>query len=339
MSNVTVISRTQRIVVDPATSSVSVINAGPRGPAGPMGQGITIAGSNIYSAIIALPAPNVGDVWIQTTTGGGGAIGDGLLWNGTEWVNIGPIRGPAGAPGAASTIPGPQGPPGPNVPQFVQDTPPVANVTGDQWFNTSNGRQYVWYDDFWVEVGTSFMSNLLTVDGQLLTREAGELAPINRASLAADPAFSAVYASAVAPTPYLDSRYGLIKGYARADSQQTGITTVVDLTGLTCTFNAEAGRMYRLSAWGSFISTVNGDIVRFMITDGANNILMLSQNSLTTVHANGINTVQGWSLQTLTPGSITIKCRAQRASGTGTLTMNVGSTQPGVLIVEDVGPS
>jgi hypothetical protein len=46
MSSVNVTSTTQRIVVDPASSTVSVISAGPMGPAGPSG------GGNVNSADI-----------------------------------------------------------------------------------------------------------------------------------------------------------------------------------------------------------------------------------------------------------------------------------------------
>jgi hypothetical protein len=67
MSSINVISTTQRIVVDMASSTVSIINAGPIGPAGPSG------GGNVNSAdftdIVALtqaeydalspPNPNV----------------------------------------------------------------------------------------------------------------------------------------------------------------------------------------------------------------------------------------------------------------------------------------
>lgn len=40
---INVISRTQQIIVDPASSSVAVINAGPIGPGGPIGQVSTAA--------------------------------------------------------------------------------------------------------------------------------------------------------------------------------------------------------------------------------------------------------------------------------------------------------
>ena len=37
MSEINVINRTQKIIVDPASSSVAIINAGPVGPGGPIG--------------------------------------------------------------------------------------------------------------------------------------------------------------------------------------------------------------------------------------------------------------------------------------------------------------
>ena len=43
MSDINVISRTQRIIVDPASSSVAVISVGPMGPGGPIGQVSTAA--------------------------------------------------------------------------------------------------------------------------------------------------------------------------------------------------------------------------------------------------------------------------------------------------------
>lgn len=43
--NIQVVSRTQRIVVSPATQAISIINAGPPGPAGSGGSGGTIAGN------------------------------------------------------------------------------------------------------------------------------------------------------------------------------------------------------------------------------------------------------------------------------------------------------
>ena len=46
---INVISRTQIIYVDPTSGSVSVINAGPQGPAGPTG-GVPVADFNALEA-------------------------------------------------------------------------------------------------------------------------------------------------------------------------------------------------------------------------------------------------------------------------------------------------
>lgn len=86
MSDISVLSRTQRIIVDMASSSVSVINAGPSGPGGPQGlqgeegpQGLP--GVSVVVSETAPASPSLGDVWYETTTT--------LLWvyDGTQWVN------------------------------------------------------------------------------------------------------------------------------------------------------------------------------------------------------------------------------------------------------------
>src|SRR5262245_39974207 len=70
-----------------------------------------------------VPTKKVGDIWIDSN-------GHGWSWNGTTWVDMGPIKGPAGAtgpigpPGAA----GPTGPAGPGVPTGGAPGPALANV-------------------------------------------------------------------------------------------------------------------------------------------------------------------------------------------------------------------
>jgi len=56
------------------------------------------------------PLPNAdGDMWIDVN-------GIGWVWNGTTWVNVGSIKGPAGPPGAQGPT-GPQGATGPQGPK------------------------------------------------------------------------------------------------------------------------------------------------------------------------------------------------------------------------------
>lgn len=54
MSNIKVVSKTQRIIVDPATSSISVINAGPMGPGSPGGLSSSAVSDLIAAAIAEL---------------------------------------------------------------------------------------------------------------------------------------------------------------------------------------------------------------------------------------------------------------------------------------------
>lgn len=65
MSQINVVSRTQRIIVDPASSGVSVINVGPQGPGGPIG----VTGPHVpiveltQAAYDALPPPGVANTF------------------------------------------------------------------------------------------------------------------------------------------------------------------------------------------------------------------------------------------------------------------------------------
>jgi hypothetical protein len=91
MSEINVVSRTQRIIVDPASSSVSVINAGPQGPGGPAGApgGVTLEEVRDDLATVLVPGANItivpNDV-ANTITIASTATGTG---SGTE-VNVGP---------------------------------------------------------------------------------------------------------------------------------------------------------------------------------------------------------------------------------------------------------
>lgn len=62
MTDITVVSRAQHIIVDPISKSVSVINAGPQGPQGPAGVGGTAAGTLVTDAGDWFVTSNVEDV-------------------------------------------------------------------------------------------------------------------------------------------------------------------------------------------------------------------------------------------------------------------------------------
>lgn len=83
------------------TQWVSIV--GPPGKDGVDGSGVTIKGT----ATVYPPdaSPTVGDMWLTGDPVPAGAPagtnpGDGLVWTGTDWNNVGGIRGPAGKDGA-----------------------------------------------------------------------------------------------------------------------------------------------------------------------------------------------------------------------------------------------
>ena len=79
---------------------------GPQGPAGQDGTGVQIVGT--VATVNNLPASgSPGDLYIVQ------ADGNGYVWDGMAWTNVGQIQGPQGPQGA----PGPQGPVGATGPQ------------------------------------------------------------------------------------------------------------------------------------------------------------------------------------------------------------------------------
>jgi hypothetical protein len=194
MSDVTVISKTQRIivnpataaiqvvpadlqqiVVNPATSSVSVINAGPIGPRGPVGgvgpQGVIgLTGPTGAASTVPGPTGAIGPQGVIGLTGPTGAAST--------------VPGPTGA---ASTVPGPTGPTGPQgVIGLTGPTGPTSTVPGPTGPTGATGP-----------IGPSEAATILTADGDILTRTAGVLAKITRPNLAADTAFTSKFPTVV----------------------------------------------------------------------------------------------------------------------------------------------
>lgn len=69
----------------------------------------------------------------------GATIGDALVFNGTKFVSAS-VAGGGGGTGNASLT--------------VSDTPPTGAEQGDLWFESDTGKTFVYYDLFWVEVGS-----------------------------------------------------------------------------------------------------------------------------------------------------------------------------------------
>lgn len=118
-------------------------------------------------------------------------------------------------------------------------------------------------------------------------------------------------------------------------TQQGGITTVTDITGMSVTWTALANRRYRLSASCLLFSTVAGDIAQMQITDAANNVQALGQVSA--LNGFGVSCRCEWKVSGIF-GAQTHKLRVVRGVGTGSVTFDAAATYPAYLTVEDIGP-
>jgi hypothetical protein len=81
---------------------------GEQGPKGDAGSGVTIKGTATTYPPDA--APDVGDMWLAgdpvpagtpNSATGPAQPGDGIVWDSSAWINVGPVRGPVGPQGPA----------------------------------------------------------------------------------------------------------------------------------------------------------------------------------------------------------------------------------------------
>lgn len=155
-------------------------SAGPTGPTGPTGADSTVTGptgptgstGSFVTTIsdTAPTSPSDGDIWFDST--------DGSLYtyytdvDSDQWVELtkqgptgptGPSGGPTGPTGPTGStgptgpeVTGPTGPTGTTATATVGATAPTSPVSGDIWFNTTNGLSSIWYNDGdsgqWVEL-------------------------------------------------------------------------------------------------------------------------------------------------------------------------------------------
>ena len=135
--------------------------------------------------------------------------------------------------------------------------------------------------------------------------------------------------------PNWNTAWGSV-GYATSTTLSQGFTTVVDITGLTVTFTAISGRLYRVDSWSLMQSTVSNDAVNMMIKNGAGTVL---QQSIFHLPSSSAAYMASASIITTATGSTTFKVSAQRQLGTGTIYAYSAATYPASIIVTDIGPA
>lgn len=124
-------------------------------------------------------------------------------------------------------------------------------------------------------------------------------------------------------------------GYAETTTTTTGVTSVTDVTGLSVTFTAVAGRRYRATSVVEVIDSGSSSVYVLSLKDGATTL-----HRATAVNGHtGASSVQViYSNNASISGSKTWKVTLERAGGSGTLSTTNAATYPSFLLIEDIGP-
>jgi hypothetical protein len=119
-------------------------STGATGPKGDAGTSVTLKGSvTLVSDLDNIPTPNIGDLYVVTSTG------NGYVFNGAAWDNVGQIQGPEGPQGSTGPTgvqgevgaTGIQGTTGPTGVQGIQGPVGVTGATGLQGGIGATGLQ------------------------------------------------------------------------------------------------------------------------------------------------------------------------------------------------------
>jgi hypothetical protein len=124
--------------------------------------------------------------------------------------------------------------------------------------------------------------------------------------------------------------------YASTTTAQNGVTTTVDLTGLSVTFTAVPGRKYRTTLYVSRVAkNTAAGAASASITDATPTDLSLVSNSLA---ASELGQLLVQLRETGLSGSITRKGRIA-TSGANDLDVQSATSRPSFIMVEDIGPA
>ena len=128
-------------------------------------------------------------------------------------------------------------------------------------------------------------------------------------------------------------------GYLPRTSDQTGITTEVDVSGVTVTVTLNASRRIKVSGYTSGIGMSNVDTVAQLsiYADGVS----VAYDRVPCAFANLTYNSSAQPVAILTPsaGSHTYKLRISRLVGSGTVTIAADTDRVCYILVEDIGPA
>jgi hypothetical protein len=126
---------------------------------------------------------------------------------------------------------------------------------------------------------------------------------------------------------------------AKVSSGHPGFSgTEGDISGMTVTWGAVAGRRYRLEVKAEYLVSIANAIFESKLTDAANVQLNRITGAISVAGA-GFTFGLSHYEDAATTGNITRKMRLRVAAGGGTTNFEASATDPGFMVVEDVGPS
>jgi hypothetical protein len=135
---------------------------------------------------------------------------------------------------------------------------------------------------------------------------------------------------------------GGVVGFSTKSSDQsvTGGAGAVDITGMSVTFTALAGRRYKISATISVAgASDNARWVCDFIKGASTNVGILGRFESTDGGNDGRWTFSGFALDSPSAGSVTYKLAASREAGTGNITFQGNALRLAHFLVEDIGPA
>lgn len=126
-------------------------------------------------------------------------------------------------------------------------------------------------------------------------------------------------------------------GYAQIVANQGGIVGPTDITGLVVAFTADPRRRYRVSIQSFMLSSAVSDVCLPSICNASN--VVQQYGGIVVASTTYAQTVAFSVVLSGLAGAQTMKMRAERQFGTGSISVVAGATYPAYILVEDIGPA
>lgn len=127
----------------------------------------------------------------------------------------------------------------------------------------------------------------------------------------------------------------LANGYVQVTANQTGISSVTDLTSLTRTVDVNSGERIKITAHIRVAGSNNDNVAELHIQEGAT-VLALDRTWIGST-GSGLKTLHSEVVLTPSAGSHTYKLTLEMSSGSGSVSLSAGATFPAFILVEGIG--